>query len=170
MAFNASLRRTPRLLLRRPSEAQDTAAHFKVFSHPDVFRHRPDPTPENEAESLAHLRRDIGHWDRHGFGRWAALLNGEVIGFGGLSYVEGWGDALNLSYHLHPDHWGGGYATELALEAVRMAKEELATGRIIGRVRSWNTGSVRVLERVGLTLDGPIAYGGAPGLLYDLKW
>ncbi len=62
-------------------------------------------------------------------------------------------DGLNLSYHLHPENWGQGYASELVTEALRTAFGPLQADRVIGLVRAANPASRRVLERCGFTFE-----------------
>ncbi|MGO8242076.1 GNAT family N-acetyltransferase, partial [Rhizobium ruizarguesonis] len=64
-------------------------------------------------------------------GRWTALADGNLFGFGGVTVSkEFYGP--NLSYHLHPYYWGHGFATELVTEAVRFAFEDVGTRREAG--------------------------------------
>lgn len=165
--------RTDRLWLRKPSFSRDTAAHRAIFAHPMVVSHRPDPTPLDATASDAKLARDIAHWQMHGFGRWTIECShsAQIVGFGGITCAEdeeAAAQALNLSYHLSPEHWGHGYATELALAAVRFAFDELGAVRVIGLARAWNRGSVRVLERVGMRFVKEIELGAKPSLLYAI--
>ena len=88
--------RTERLLLRRPRQAD---LHFLIdlFSRPELVAHRPDPTPDTPQQSAAGLTRDIDHWDKHGFGRWAVEADGGLVGFGGVTVSNDF-EGLNLSY------------------------------------------------------------------------
>ncbi len=156
--------RTERLILR-PLRADDHAAVLEIFSQKQVVAHRPDPRPETPAEARERLRRDIEHWQVHGFGRWALEMKDGVVGFGGLTYRAGF-TGLNLSYHLHAAVWGQGLASEFAQSAVVIGFRDLAAKRIIGLVRPVNLASRRVLEKAGLKLAGDFPYGGHPGLLY----
>jgi len=149
----------------RPQREGDFAAVRAVFSHPEVVAHRPDPRPETENECRLRLAKDLDHWRRHGFGRWALERDGAVIGFGGLTYREGF-TGLNLSYHLHPDYWGQGLASEFAAAAVEIALEDLLAPQVIGIARPVNLASRRVLAKVGFTFVRHITYGGHPGLLH----
>ena len=165
--------RTGRLWLRKPSPSSDRAAHRAIFAHPLVVSHRPDPTPLDATASDAKLARDIAHWRMHGFGRWAMECShsAQIVGFGGVTCAEGEQAAagvLNLSYHLNPEYWGHGYATELASAAIRFAFDELGAVRVIGLARAWNEGSVRVLGRVGMMFVEEIELGGRPSLLYAI--
>lgn len=166
-------RRTERLLLQPPSIETDRAAHLALFAHPDAVRHRPDPSPLGEEASDAKLGRDLAHWRNHGFGRWTLrALDGRIVGFGGVTEPKacnGFADALNLSYHLHPAEWGKGFATEMARAALAFAFEELQAQHVIGLARPWNPGSVRVLEQIGMTFRREIELGGARTLLHAIS-
>ncbi len=44
-------------------------------------------------------------WDKHGFGPWAFLINGEFAGWGGLQQEHG---EIDFALVLHPQFWGWG--------------------------------------------------------------
>jgi RimJ/RimL family protein N-acetyltransferase len=161
---NAATRKTARLSLRLP-EAQDINFTADLFSRKELVAHRPDPHPDAPEESAARLARDMARWKDHGFGRWTALADGNLVGFGGVTVSKEF-DGLNLSYHLHPDYWGHGFATELVTEAVRFAFEDVGIRRVIGLVRPANPASRRVLERCGFSFEREVMLHGAPTNLY----
>jgi RimJ/RimL family protein N-acetyltransferase len=55
-----------------------------------------------------------------------------------------------VGYVFHPDYSGRGYATEAATEMVRLGFDKLDLHRIVGILDARNTGSARVLERLGM--------------------
>jgi ribosomal-protein-alanine N-acetyltransferase len=59
-----------------------------------------------------------------------------------------------IGYELDPDHWGQGYATEAARAIVRFGFTELGLHRIWSWCIADNLGSARVLEKVGMRLEG----------------
>jgi RimJ/RimL family protein N-acetyltransferase len=160
---SVSMRRTARLLLRRPEPA-DLAFAVELFARAEIVAHRPDPRPDSPEASAARLERDMAHWRQHGFGRWAIEHEDVLIGFGGLTRKDGF-EGLNISYHLHPRAWGRGYATELAREALSLAFGPLRATRVIGLVRAANPASRRVLERIGFEPEGEALLDGAPTIL-----
>ncbi|MBZ9662093.1 GNAT family N-acetyltransferase [Mesorhizobium sp. ESP-6-4] len=153
-----------RLSLRRPTTA-DLDFLVDLFSRPELVAHRPDPTPDTPQQSSAKLARDIDHWDKYGFGRWAAEAKGRLVGFGGVTVSNDF-EGLNLSYHLHPDSWGRGYASELVMEALCAAFLTLEAQRVIALARPANPASRRVLEKCGFTFDRDVMLHGAPTGLF----
>ncbi|MGO4567787.1 GNAT family N-acetyltransferase [Rhizobium sp. 2YAF20] len=158
--------RTGRLLLRPPAE-EDRQFLTDLFSHLELVAHRPDPRPDSPEESAARLARDIGHWNDHGFGRWAVEVDGKLIGFGGVTVSKDF-EGLNLSYHLHPESWGHGYATELVNTALAFSFNDLQAIRVIGLVRTANAASKRVLEKCGFCFEREVMLLGAPTNMYVL--
>ncbi|KAA1182571.1 GNAT family N-acetyltransferase [Rhizobium tropici] len=154
------IRHTSRLFLRMPEE-RDIDFLTALFSRPELVAHRPDPRPDSSEESARRLARDRAHWRLHGFGRWAIETERRLIGFGGVTVSTEF-EGLNLSYHLHPDYWGSGYATELVREALAFARNDLKAKRVVGLVRPINIASRRVLEKCGFDFEREVMLHGAP--------
>ncbi len=154
--------RTGRLHLRRVREG-DLDLYCSLFSNPAMLAHRPDPTPDSLEQCRASLERDRAHWREHGFGRWTVTAEETAIGLGGLSRKPGFA-GLNISYHIDPAHWGGGYATEFLRAALRVAFEDLATPTVYGLARPVNAASIAVLRKCGFLKTGSVDWGGAPTL------
>ena len=60
----------------------------------------------------------------------------------------------DLGYDLAPRYWGRGYATEAARAIVRFGFEELGLHRIWSWCIADNVASARVMEKVGMRLEG----------------
>ena len=60
----------------------------------------------------------------------------------------------DIGYELSPDYWGQGYATEAARAIVRFGFEELKVHRIWAWCIADNVASTRVLEKLGMQLEG----------------
>jgi RimJ/RimL family protein N-acetyltransferase len=117
-----------------------------------VMRYVGDGNPATRQETADALQSIIRHWERHGFGRWAAIdkVTGNFVGFGGLRSFEG---QPELVYHLASSHWGRGLATELALASLRFGFEEHQFARIVALAKPANAKSIRVMEKVGLRYE-----------------
>ena len=161
--------RTEQLVGRRP-QPDDLASYVAFFCDPRVdeaawpaaFR-----TPERARQVLdGHL----AHWERWGFGPWAVELGGAVIGWGGLEHTTVAGrPEIELLWFVHPDHWGQGYATEMAREAVRVAFEVLELDDVVAFTTPANAASLRVVDHLGMGFEAEIEHVGLPHVLYRLR-
>jgi ribosomal-protein-alanine N-acetyltransferase len=114
------------------------------------------------------LRKDIAHWEVHDFGPWHAFERStdQLVGRIGshVTLVEGVLE-VELAWAVHPDHWGQGYAAELAIPA-----RDLVFSRGIRSVVAFtlpdNTASRRVMEKLGMTYERDIVHADLPHVLY----
>ncbi|MCP2328622.1 RimJ/RimL family protein N-acetyltransferase [Hamadaea flava] len=149
--------RTDRLLLCRPTAA-DAAEHFAIHADPATNVHNPAGPQTDRAESEQTLGAWAFQWAKSGFGYWTVRLaeTGEVIGFGGVRPALPGEDGLNLYYRFTPAAWGHGYAQELGRAALELARRRAPGEPVLALIRPENAASIRVAERLGLTLDGPV--------------
>jgi len=59
-----------------------------------------------------------------------------------------------VGWAMHPEEWGKGYATEAARQMMDFAFRELNVHRIVAFCHADNRASVRVMEKLGMHLDG----------------
>jgi RimJ/RimL family protein N-acetyltransferase len=64
-------------------------------------------------------------------------------------------------------HWGKGYATEAARCCLGWAVAPLGRNDLICLIRPGNTLSIRVAEKLAMTLGGEIEIMGSPALVFD---
>jgi RimJ/RimL family protein N-acetyltransferase len=146
--------RTERLLLRRWRDA-DRAPFAAMNADPAVREHYQGLASREVSD--AYVDRVMAHWTEHGWGPWAVEIPGAVpfIGYVGLWPAEFLpaGPAIEVGWRLAHQHWGQGYATEAALEALRFGFEDLGLDEIVSFTVPQNVRSVRVMERIGLVRD-----------------
>ncbi|NUT47223.1 MAG: GNAT family N-acetyltransferase [Saccharothrix sp.] len=134
---------TERLVLRGFTES-DVDLLVWLLGEPRVMRHIENgrPVARHDVERVVLPKLLGGGW-------WAACLkdSGAFIGWFELSPAGG--GAAELGYRLHPDFWGRGYATEGAAALVAHARVVGVT-RVVAYAMAVNSGSRRVLEKVGL--------------------
>jgi ribosomal-protein-alanine N-acetyltransferase len=140
---------TDRLRLRPPRLA-DAGTLFAFLGDPVAMRFT------HVQPSLRALRRHIAAYEhqraRIGCAPWTIFekAGGGIVGWGGLyedPFDRGWG--IEIGYHFAPSAWGRGYATELALLCLRVARDELRIERLTAFVHPDNAASRRVLEKAG---------------------
>lgn len=80
--------------------------------------------------------------------------NKTVIGAGELN-IRDKGNAIGeISYIINPEYWGNGYATEAANCLLQFGFDKLSLHRIYATCDPRNTASTRVLEKIGMKLEG----------------
>jgi RimJ/RimL family protein N-acetyltransferase len=143
---------TERLLLRRP-RPDDADAFAQMNADPEVARYVSASGPLTRAQSDLLLRGIVAHWDDHGFGLWTVEPRGggPAMGFVGLQHprVAALDGEVEVGWRLGRAHWGRGYATEAAAEAVRHAFAERRLARLVCLVDPDNRASLRVAEKLG---------------------
>ena len=155
--------RTERLILRPFTEADAPAFHALV-SDPQVLRYTGENPVASVEEVLEVLRtRPLRDYAVHGFGRMACVLQetNELIGFCGLKRLEMFNNEVDMGYRFVPCYWGLGIASESAAALYAHGKTELNLSRIVGLVIPENTGSVRVLEKLGMQREKAVRFPGA---------
>ena len=80
--------------------------------------------------------------------------DGRVVGNCGIRHKNENDWEADIGYELAPEYWGRGYATEAAIAIVNFGFRELRLHRISSWCIANNAASARVLERVGLRLEG----------------
>jgi RimJ/RimL family protein N-acetyltransferase len=150
---------TERLLVREFVE-DDAEAFYAFNSDPEVMRYTGEPL-STSVGAVRELIRTYPDYRAHGYGRWAVVYKPDdrVIGFNGLKYLDDLCET-DLGYRLHTEYWGRGIATESSMAIVRYGFDVLELDRIIGLTLPENTASIRVLQKVGMRLEGTVRYCG----------
>jgi RimJ/RimL family protein N-acetyltransferase len=148
---------SPRLTLR-PWEASDAEFLFDLESRWETVRYlTPDPTVMASIDDAAAsiLRRRAVDHPVHGI--WAITLTatGELLGNLLLKPIVLSPGAIRpapaeIGWHLHPDAYGHGYATEAADAVLRDAAER-GLAFVVALVDPRNAPSQRVCQRLGFT-------------------
>jgi ribosomal-protein-alanine N-acetyltransferase len=160
---------TARLVGRRP-EPGDALAYVRMFIDPRVDEAAWPEHLRTADRAQALLDDVLRHWERWGFGPWTLLVDGAPIGYAGLRHADvGGRPEIELVWFLHADHWGHGYATEMAREAVRVATDVLELDAVVAQTVDVNRASRAVMERLGMRHEGETVHAGLPHVLYRLS-
>lgn len=146
---------TDRLLLRR-WEDQDREPFAALNADPIVMEFF--TATLSRTESDAFVDRIEAHFDRHGFGLWAAELRetGEFIGYVGLwsaTFDAPFTPAIEVGWRLARKFWGSGFAPEAARAAIADGFDRLEITEIVSFTATINAKSRRVMEKIGMTCD-----------------
>ena len=157
---------TVRLELR-PIAESDLEALAALDALPEI-RAAIDPfgehLPADPAALPAHERRLVGH---PGFLAAVERQSGALVGVFQFEETDGRPAERELGYRLHPDTWGKGYATEGAAALLCDAFSRPGITRVYAHSLLDNPGSIRVMEKIGMTYAAPWSYRGLPGAEYE---
>jgi ribosomal-protein-alanine N-acetyltransferase len=151
---------TLRCLLRHPAleDAPRLLSAFRSSAFPEDLPLRQITSPEHASQWIEGCQ---ARWaEGQGF-TWTVehKQDGTILGQVTLARLPAAG-AWALAFWTHPDCWGEGYATEMARRAVEFAFHELDATRVWAAAATWNAGSQRVLEKLGMAYlqDNPEGY------------
>ena len=164
MARFSSVFDTERLIVRM-YEGGDAPFVLDMYSRWDVQRFL-GPTPK-AMQSIAEASDAIERWrgisnSNPVLGIWAITLrSSELVGTVLLEMAplssdqrpRPLSDDYEIGWHLHPMHWGCGYATEAAAGVLRRAFAA-GVGEVIALIHPENERSKRVAARLGMVYQG----------------
>jgi RimJ/RimL family protein N-acetyltransferase len=137
----------------------DAPAAFAIYGRDEVMRWL-GPKPRRAVPSLAQMRERIEAMAeraaaRPDYGLWPLQLrsSGDLVGAVLLQPLPD-SELVEIGWHLNPDHWGHGYATEAARGAVTLAFGARGLNRIVAVVDPANLRSRAVCRRLGMVHCG----------------
>lgn len=135
-------------------KAEHAEAMFALNADPEVVRYTGDVAFEDVAAAQQFIENYSAYKD-FGIGRWLVTekSSGEILGWCGLKYIAEL-DEVDLGYRFYQKYWNQGYATEAARATLGFGFNTLEIPVIIGRAMPENSGSVRVLQKIGMTFQG----------------
>jgi len=141
----------------REFKEQDWESVHLYACDPEVVRYMPwGPNTEDDTHNF--IRRAIAYQresPRRHFELAVVLKEGKLlIGGCGIRVSNPDLGEGNMGYCLNKDFWGRGYATEAANALLSFGFETLNLHRIYATCDPENGASVRVLEKIGMTLEG----------------
>lgn len=151
---------TSRLRLRAPTP-EDLDFVLDLYSRPEVVRHiGTGQVQTTEGEALARIQRYRSFFGPH-TGIWLIEKHDDdaPLGFALLKpipFSAGVDEAemdIEIGWHLHPDAWGSGYATEAAQALIDLARAA-GLARLVAVTRSENHASMAVTGRLGMRHQG----------------
>lgn len=146
--------KTERLTLR-PFTLNDAEFIVDLVNQPSFIQNIRDVGVRTIADAEKYLENGpIASYARNGFGLLAVTLNdtGQPIGMCGLIKRDSLED-VDIGYAFLPKFWSRGYALESARAVMNHAKEALGLKRVVAIVDPNNAGSIRVLEKIGMTFE-----------------
>jgi RimJ/RimL family protein N-acetyltransferase len=140
----------------RELTAEDAGQLVAILADPRVFETVNDdrlPTVE-EMRQFRQVRHDAARQPQRAVYELGVEVGGELVGMCGLGDVRAHAGTAELTYLLAATAWGKGYATEAARLLVRFGFTGMGLHRIWATTGPDNVASQRVLQKVGMSLEG----------------
>jgi len=149
--------KTKRLTLRKFC-LEDAADVFEYISDPEVAKYarwHPSKTVE-DAKKLLETR--LKEYENHTGGLWGVYHNEDkkVIATVGFFNIDTNNRKAEFGYTFSRKYWGKGYATEVAESLIDFGFNKFGLHRIEGLCHADNHASARVMEKVGMSLEGTL--------------
>ncbi|MFT4417197.1 GNAT family N-acetyltransferase [Fredinandcohnia humi] len=159
---------TERLRLREMTK-NDEENLMEIFSDPIAMQYYPSTKTREDAQRW--IQWNLDNYQKHGAGLWICEVkeNGMFVGQCGIvpQIVDGVPE-MEIGYLFARTHWGNGYATEAAVAAKDFGFKELHQPKLISMIYKPNTPSIKVAERVGMTLEKETLIKGRETLIYSI--
>jgi RimJ/RimL family protein N-acetyltransferase len=159
---------TARLTLR-PLCADDIEHIAKLDSDARVMA--PLGGARSASQSQAWLDRQLAHFEKHGYGRYAVMREAEFVGLVGLcraDFERGLVPGIEVAWKLAFAHWHQGYATEAARAVIHEGFTRFNLPELIAVTSLKNAPSRRVMSRLGMRhspgedFDHPLLHESSP--------
>lgn len=151
---------TERLDLRCMT-TDDAEFILQLLNDPDFIRFIGDKGVRTIDDACRYiLNGPIASYERHGFGLWLVQLRPSSVSVGmcGLLKRETLDD-VDIGFAFLPHYRSRGYALEAAAAVMQYGRNVLGLKRIVAIVDPDNAGSIRLLQKIGLTFDRMIRLG-----------
>ena len=143
-----------RLILRQFTE-WDAEFILELLNEPSFIQNIGDRKIRSLDGAKIYIKNGpVASYAKNGFGLYLVELKetGESIGMCGLIRRETLED-VDIGYAFLPNFWSRGYAVESALAVKQYARDVVGLKRIVAITDPRNAGSIRVLEKIGMTFE-----------------
>jgi len=159
--------RTERLILRDWSKS-DLEEYALIVSDPEVMKHIGSGLPRPLSYAEEFIDNALRHQESRGWMRFAVehSKTGRLMGFCGLEDKNG---RLDFGWRYARDFWGAGYGYEAAAAALWVSQNTFKLKKITSQSYAENVGSIRIIEKMGMTQIGKGTDYGRPLLIFGFS-
>lgn len=145
---------TDRLVMRHLSD-DDAEFMLELLNDPSFIQNIGDRKIRALDGAKVYIRNGpVASYAKNGFGLYLVQLKetGESVGICGLIRRDHLDD-VDIGYAFLPRYWSQGYAIESARAVKQYARDVIGLKRIVAITDPNNTGSIRVLEKLGMRFE-----------------
>ncbi len=158
---------TDRTILRKLTK-EDAEDFYKLNLDEEVLKYTGDKPFDNLQASIDFLT-SYDQYEKYGVGRLAVIEKTSLkfIGWCGLKYSPNINE-YDIGFRFDRRYWNMGYATETSKKCINFGLSELGIEKIVGRAMKENIGSIKVLQKIGMTFKKNFDFLGREGVIYEL--
>ncbi|MFT5451779.1 MAG: RimJ/RimL family protein N-acetyltransferase [Enterobacterales bacterium] len=145
---------TENLILRLP-EVSDAAMIYKLFNQQDCVKFIGDKNIKNLEDAEKYItEKFLRHYKTYGFCLYIVCQkqSNSTVGLCGLIKRKELED-VDIGFAILTEYQSKGYVTEAAIAVKNHAIDILGLKRLVGITDTLNHGSIRVLEKIGMTFE-----------------
>ena len=160
---------TERLFIRKFTP-EDLPRLIEMRSDPEVNVYLGGTKMQNPESLAARIEFYIDCFERYGFGMSAMIWkeSGEMIGWSGLQPLDGTSE-IEVGYGMIKEFWGKGIALEAAKAWLDFGFRQKNLERIVAVAYPENTGSWRIMEKLGMRYEKTEPHYGAECVFYAIS-
>ncbi|MEL6809848.1 MAG: GNAT family N-acetyltransferase [Bacteroidota bacterium] len=164
---------TERLQLQQIS-LKDAPFYVQLFNTEAWLKYIGDRNVRSVSQAEAYIEKNyLPSYKKHGYGAYTVKLKetGQTIGACGL-YKRDSLEYPDIGFSFLTEYIGKGYGFEAASAVLEYARDVLGLNTILGVTVSYNTASIKLLEKLGLRQKGTFTFHNDPEelLLFQIKY
>jgi len=158
---------TERTIMRKLT-TEDAKDFYTLNLDQEVLKYTGDKPFENIQASIDFLT-NYDQYEKYGVGRLAVIdkTSLKFLGWCGLKYSQDKNE-YDIGFRFNRNYWNKGYATETSKKCIAFGFNELRIEKVVGRAMKDNIGSIKVLEKIGMTFKENFNFKGSEGVIYEL--
>lgn len=152
----------------RKLTTEDAKDFYTLNLDQEVLKYTGDKPFENIQASIDFLT-NYDQYEKYGVGRLAVIdkTSLKFLDWCGLKYSQDKNE-YDIGFRFHRNYWNKGYATETSKKCIDFGFNELRIEKVFGRAMKDNIGSIKVLEKIGMTFKENFNFEGSEGVIYEL--
>ena len=158
---------TERTIMRKLTK-EDAIDFYTLNLDVEVLKFTGDK-PFKNIQTAVDFLTNYDQYEKYGVGRLAVIdkTTLKFIGWCGLKYSQD-KNQYDIGFRFYRNYWNKGYATETAKKCLDFGFSKLKIEKIVGRVMKENIGSIKVLEKIGMTFKENFDFDGQQGVIYEI--
>lgn len=157
---------TERTIMRKLTK-EDANDFYALNLDEDVLKFTGDKPFDNLQAAIDFLAH-YDQYEKYGVGRLAVIdkETSNFLGWCGIKFSKDENE-YDIGFRFFKKYWNKGFATETAKKCLDFGFNNLNIEKIVGRAMKENIGSIRVLEKIGMTFKENFDFEGQGGVIYE---